>query len=67
MNNNTIVSKSKSSTSNTEDLAKEVQKPIMGARATDSARVLKFTKLLSGTTIISGIYMRIVLNNPPPS
>ncbi|KAG6597682.1 TBC1 domain family member 22B, partial [Cucurbita argyrosperma subsp. sororia] len=66
MNNNTIVSKSKSSTSNTEDLAKEVQKPIMGARATDSARVLKFTKLLSGTTIISDKLRELAWSGVPP-
>lgn len=32
-----------------------MQKPTMGARATDSARVMKFTKALSGTTVILGI------------
>ncbi|XP_031740622.1 GTPase-activating protein GYP1 isoform X1 [Cucumis sativus] len=66
INNNTILNKSKSSTSNTEDLTKEVEKPIMGARATDSARVMKFTKLLSGTTIISDKLRELAWSGIPP-
>ncbi|KAK6914517.1 Rab-GTPase-TBC domain, partial [Dillenia turbinata] len=42
--------KLKPSLSNIE--TKEVQKSVLGARATDSARVMKFTKELSGTTVI---------------
>lgn len=49
------MNKLKSSTSNIENTSKEVQKSPMGARATDSARVMKFTKVLSGTTVILGI------------
>lgn len=50
---NTIsaVNKLKSSTSGLENTSKEVQKSEMGARATDSARLMKFTKQLSGTTV----------------
>ena len=33
----------------------EFRKSTMGARATDSARVMKFTKVLSGTVVILGI------------
>lgn len=66
INNNTILNKSKSSTFNTEDLTKEVQKPIMGARATDSARVMKFTKLLSGTTIILDKLRELSWSGIPP-
>ncbi|XP_023527117.1 TBC1 domain family member 22B-like [Cucurbita pepo subsp. pepo] len=66
INNNSIVNKSKSSTSNTEDLTKEVQKPIMGARATDSARVMKFTTLLSGTTIILDKLRELAWSGIPP-
>nr|XP_023897318.1 TBC1 domain family member 22A-like isoform X4 [Quercus suber] len=51
-NNNTNVIKLKTSTSEIENTSKEVQKSAMGARATDSARVMKFTKALSGTTVI---------------
>lgn len=32
----------------------------MGARATDSARVMKFTKVLSGTMVILGIVLTSV-------
>jgi len=39
--------KSKVSASNVESLSEEVQKSSLGARATDSARVVKFTKVLS--------------------
>uniref|UniRef100_A0A7N2MSJ5 Rab-GAP TBC domain-containing protein n=1 Tax=Quercus lobata TaxID=97700 RepID=A0A7N2MSJ5_QUELO len=52
LNNNTNVIKLKTSTSEIENTSKEVQKSAMGARATDSARVMKFTKALSGTTVI---------------
>ncbi|XP_022145849.1 TBC1 domain family member 22B isoform X1 [Momordica charantia] len=65
-NNNTIVSKSKSLTSIPEDVAKEIQKPIMGARATDSARVMKFTKLLSGPTIILDKLRELAWSGIPP-
>ncbi|KAK7325088.1 hypothetical protein VNO77_29160 [Canavalia gladiata] len=40
------------STSHAENPSEEVQKSSMGARATDSARVTKFTKVLSGTMVI---------------
>ncbi|XP_050258627.1 GTPase-activating protein GYP1 [Quercus robur] len=82
-NNNTNVIKLKMSTSEIENTSKEVQKSAMGARATDSARVMKFTKALSGTTVIleklrelawSGIpdYMRpdawrLLLGYAPPN
>nr|XP_027101293.1 TBC1 domain family member 22B-like [Coffea arabica] len=48
----TSFSKMKLSTSNSENASREVQKPTVGARATDSARLMKFTKELSGTTVI---------------
>jgi hypothetical protein len=54
-NNNANVNKLKTSNLDVENISKEVQKCTMGARATDSARVMKFTKVLSGTTIILGI------------
>lgn len=44
-----------SSISNIDNASKEAQKATIGARATDSARVMKFTKLLSQTTVILGI------------
>ncbi|TKY48303.1 TBC1 domain family member 22B [Spatholobus suberectus] len=44
--------KSKISASNVESPSEEVRKSSVGARATDSARVVKFTKVLSGTMVI---------------
>ncbi|XP_054812415.1 GTPase-activating protein GYP1 isoform X1 [Prosopis cineraria] len=46
------VNKLKKSSSNIDNSSEEVQKSFMGARATDSARVMKFTKALSGSTVI---------------
>jgi hypothetical protein len=81
--NNDANVKLKTSISDIENTSKEVQKSAMGARATDSARVMKFTKALSGTTVIleklrelawSGIpdYMRpdvwrLLLGYAPPN
>ncbi|XP_047175994.1 GTPase-activating protein GYP1-like [Vigna umbellata] len=44
--------KLKVSASNVESPSAEVQKSSLGARATDSARVLKFSKVLSGTMVV---------------
>ncbi|CAJ2661048.1 unnamed protein product [Trifolium pratense] len=44
--------KLKTSTSRVENPSEEVRKSSMGGRATDSARVMKFTKVLSGTMVI---------------
>nr|AKF43329.1 Ypt/Rab-GAP domain of gyp1p superfamily protein [Francoa sonchifolia] len=52
LDNNPNDSKFRSSTSTIENISKEVQKSTVGARSTDSARVMKFTKELSGTTVI---------------
>ncbi|KAJ7947463.1 Rab-GTPase-TBC domain containing protein [Quillaja saponaria] len=81
--NNKNVNKLKFSTSNVEHTSKEVQKSSMGVRATDSARITKFTKVLYGATVIldklrelawSGIpeYMRpsvwrLILGYAPPN
>ncbi|KAF8041265.1 hypothetical protein BT93_A0008 [Corymbia citriodora subsp. variegata] len=76
------INKSKSSTSDVHSTPKEVQKSTIGARATDSARVMKFTKELSGTVTLerlrelawSGVppYMRptvwkLLLGYAPPN
>ncbi|XP_043717218.1 TBC1 domain family member 22B-like isoform X2 [Telopea speciosissima] len=45
-------SKPTSPITNMESTSREAQKPVLGARATDSARVMKFTKELSGSTVI---------------
>lgn len=54
-NNNATTNKLKLTTSSIETTPKDVQKSTMGARATDSARVMKFTKELSGTTVVLGM------------
>ncbi|GAA0144321.1 GTPase-activating protein [Lithospermum erythrorhizon] len=52
-NSNASSSSSKMRTlSNTEAMSDQVQKSTMGARAIDSARLMKFTKELSTTTVI---------------
>jgi len=48
-------SKLKVSTSFGGNLPEEIPKSIVGARSTDSARVMKFTKVLSETVVILGI------------
>ncbi|GKD45263.1 hypothetical protein Tco_1269908, partial [Tanacetum coccineum] len=48
----TSVTKSKPSMSHPEDRSKEAPRFVMGARATDTARLMKFTKVLGGTTVI---------------
>ncbi|XP_038691647.1 GTPase-activating protein GYP1-like isoform X1 [Tripterygium wilfordii] len=58
--------KLRSSTSNVERVAKEVQKSAIGARATDSARVMKFTKELSGTTVILERLRELAWSGVPP-
>ncbi|KAK2425113.1 Ypt/Rab-GAP domain of gyp1p superfamily protein [Trifolium repens] len=44
--------KLKTSTSRVENTSEEIRKSSMGGRTTDSARVMKFTKVLSGTMVI---------------
>ncbi|CAN1247993.1 TBC1 domain family member 22B [Linum perenne] len=51
-----IGNKSKPSTSSVEVSYGEVQKSTVGARATDNARVMKFTKELSGATVMLGTF-----------
>ena len=58
---NKTVNKLRSSTSNIKNDAKEVQTSMMGARATDSARVTKFTRELSGQMVILGTISILLL------
>ncbi|GMN36243.1 hypothetical protein TIFTF001_005866 [Ficus carica] len=60
------VNKLKSSTSNIEDTPKEVQRSTMGARATDSARLMKFSKFLSETTVILEKLRELAWSGIPP-
>ncbi|XP_059632949.1 GTPase-activating protein GYP1 [Cornus florida] len=65
-NTNSAINKVNSSTSSTENTSKEVQKPTMGARATDSARLMKFAKELSGTTVILEKLRELAWSGVPP-
>ncbi|KAK4375055.1 hypothetical protein RND71_005732 [Anisodus tanguticus] len=58
-------SQTKSSTSNSEHTSNEVQKPSIGSRATDSARLMKFTKELSATTVILEKLRELAWNGVP--
>ncbi|KAL3506802.1 hypothetical protein ACH5RR_032184 [Cinchona calisaya] len=59
-------SKIKVSSYTSENSSKEVEKPPMGARATDSARLMKFTKELSGTTVILDNLRELAWSGVPP-
>ncbi|KAL0366626.1 UNVERIFIED_CONTAM: hypothetical protein Sradi_3552700 [Sesamum radiatum] len=48
------VNDTKSSTTGSENTSKEVHRSPVGARATDSARLMKFTKELSGSSVFLG-------------
>ncbi|XVE84458.1 hypothetical protein DITRI_Ditri17bG0015500 [Diplodiscus trichospermus] len=63
---NTTVNKLRSSTSNIENADGEVKKSAMGARSTDSARVMKFTKELSGQMVILERLRELAWNGVPP-
>jgi hypothetical protein len=49
-----------------ENTSKEVQKHTMGARATDSARIMKFTKELSGSTVFLEKLRELAWSGVPP-
>ncbi|XP_009628463.1 uncharacterized protein [Nicotiana tomentosiformis] len=65
LNASSSASQSKSSTSNLEHTSNEVQKPSMGSRATDSARLMKFTKELSAPTVILEKLRELAWNGIP--
>ncbi|KAK4781681.1 hypothetical protein SAY86_015783 [Trapa natans] len=56
----------KSSTSKIETNSKEVEKPTIGARATDSARIMKFTKILSAPAVILDKLRELAWSGIPP-
>ncbi|KAJ9189008.1 hypothetical protein P3X46_000351 [Hevea brasiliensis] len=66
LNSNSTTTKLKPSYSNIEIASKDVQKSPMGARATDSARVTKFTKELSATTVILERLRELAWSGVPP-
>lgn len=65
LNASSSASQTKSSTSNSEHTSNEVQKPSIGSRATDSARLMKFTKELSATTVILEKLRELAWNGVP--
>ncbi|KAK4421541.1 hypothetical protein Salat_2104700 [Sesamum alatum] len=60
------VNDTKSSTTDSENTSKEVYRSTMGARATDSARQMKFTKELSGSTVFLEKLRELAWNGVPP-
>ncbi|TQE04928.1 hypothetical protein C1H46_009399 [Malus baccata] len=64
--NNENSNKLTSSTSNVDNISRGAQKSAMGARATDSARVMKFTKVLSETTVILEKLRELAWSGVPP-
>ncbi|WCJ41280.1 Ypt/Rab-GAP domain of gyp1p superfamily protein [Euphorbia peplus] len=65
-NDNTSANRLKTSLSSKEVTSKESLKSPMGARATDSARVTKFNRQLSGTTVILERLREIAWSGIPP-
>ncbi|XP_073124907.1 uncharacterized protein [Henckelia pumila] len=65
--NNTNASSSVSHTAmGSETTSKEIQKSSVGARATDSARLMKFTKELSGVSVILEKLRELAWSGVPP-
>ncbi|KAF5767992.1 putative Rab-GTPase-TBC domain-containing protein [Helianthus annuus] len=65
-NASTSGNKLKPSMSNVEDGSKEAPRFVMGARATDTARLMKFTKVLGGTTVILDKLRELAWSGVPP-
>ncbi|OAY51987.1 TBC1 domain family member 22B [Manihot esculenta] len=66
VNNNSTANKLKPVLSNIETTSKDVLKSPMGARSTDSTRVMKFTKELSTTTVILERLRELAWSGVPP-
>ncbi|GER38635.1 Ypt/Rab-GAP domain of gyp1p superfamily protein [Striga asiatica] len=62
-NASSSVTQTKSSSSSGESTSNEIHKSSMGARSTDSARLTKFTKELSGSSVILGLYLSPILHS----
>ncbi|KAI3459802.1 hypothetical protein Pfo_016465 [Paulownia fortunei] len=65
-NASSSVNHTESSTTESESTSKEIHKSTMGARATDSARLMKFTKELSGSTVILEKLRELAWSGVPP-
>ncbi|XP_010268253.1 PREDICTED: TBC1 domain family member 22B [Nelumbo nucifera] len=64
--NSTTANRLKSSIPNIQNSSRESQKNTTGARATDSARVMKFKKELSGPTVILETLRELSWSGVPP-
>ncbi|KAF5201105.1 Gtpase-activating protein gyp1 [Thalictrum thalictroides] len=64
--NTATANKLKPSMSNIESTSCDAHKTVMGARATDSARVMKFTKELSGQTLRLETLRELAWSGVPP-
>ncbi|KAL2242404.1 TBC1 domain family member 22B isoform X1 [Sesamum indicum] len=60
------VNDTKSSTTGSENTSKEVHRSTVGARATDSARLMKFTKELSGSSVFLEKLRELAWSGVPP-
>ncbi|PIN26439.1 Ypt/Rab-specific GTPase-activating protein GYP1 [Handroanthus impetiginosus] len=65
-NASSSVNHTKSSTTGSESTSKEIPKSTVGARATDSARLMKFTRELSGSTVILEKLRELAWSGVPP-
>ncbi|CAI9762910.1 unnamed protein product [Fraxinus pennsylvanica] len=65
-NASSSANKTKPSAESTENTSNEVQKTVMGARSTDSARLMKFQKELSGTTVVLEKLRELAWSGVPP-
>lgn len=65
-NTSSSVNETKSSTMDSESSSKEIHKSSVGARSTDSARLMKFTKELSGSTVYLEKLRELAWSGVPP-
>ncbi|CAA0818395.1 Ypt/Rab-GAP domain of gyp1p superfamily protein [Striga hermonthica] len=65
-NASSSVTQTKSSSSSGESTSNEIHKSSMGARSTDSARLTKFTKELSGSSVILDKLRELAWSGVPP-
>ncbi|KAH6768211.1 Ypt/Rab-GAP domain of gyp1p superfamily protein [Perilla frutescens var. frutescens] len=65
-NASSSVNHTKSSSTSSQSTLKEIHKSNVGARATDSARLMKFTKELSGSSVILEKLRELAWSGVPP-
>lgn len=65
-NKSISINRLKSSSTDSENMSGDVQKSMLGARCTDSARVMKFKKELSGASVILETLRELAWSGVPP-